>query len=92
MILSQKLTKHRLFFAADINCVGGAPSARKHTFPLKNLKICRLSPDFTRLSRPKSGFQYVSPQLDFHHVTDNDSENPSARFKTAADLDLPGVF
>ena len=35
----------------------------------------------------------MSPQLDFHHVTDNnnDSENHSARFKTAADLEVPGV-
>ena len=47
-------------------------------------------------SRPKAGFQWVSPQLDFHHVTDNSSsnhsENHSAPVQSAADLEVPGMF
>ena len=43
-----------------------------------------------------AGFQRCSPRVEFLHVTNDndndDSENHSARFKTAADLEVSGVF
>ena len=42
-----------------------------------------------------AGFQSVSPQLDFPHVSHNNNnnhENHSAPMQKAADLDVPGEF
>ena len=41
---------------------------------------------------PLGGFQRASPLVDSNHVTVSDAENHSARFKTAADLEVPDFF
>ena len=44
-------------------------------------------------SRPKAGFQRVSPRWDFPSVSDNNNhENHSAPMQKAADLEVPGEF